>query len=137
MKRLIQILTAIALLLVVTVLVLTSLGSHPLHGKILMAHMFASGAMAFALPIFAITWLWRVFDIMKKETLVRVGYWLLLLTGFATTATMFLSMLPIAGTDHLKQLITIHALAGYAMVAAALLFVIGWLCACRNSTATN
>lgn len=138
MKRLILILAAIALLIIVAALTLTSLGSHPLHGTILMAHMFASGAIAVVLPVFAITWLWRIFGTAKRERWIRVGYWLILVSGFTTTAAMFLSMLPIVGTDHLEQLIAIHAYAGYAMVAAAILLVIAWICAsCKNPPANN
>lgn len=127
MKRIALILLASAMLVIITALLLTSLGSHPLHGNILMMHMFASGALVLVLPIFVVAWLWRIYDRTERGVLMRVGYWLLLLTGFAATGTMFLSMLPIAGTESLTRLIVIHGYAGFAMVAAALPFTFGWL----------
>lgn len=127
MKRIILMLVAVALLSTVTALLLTSVGSHPLSGNLLMTHMFASGAMVFVLPLFAVTWLWRMYDLTQRSGWMRLGYWLLLLTGFVATGTMFLSMLPIAGTDFLTRLIVIHGYAGFAMVASALLFTIGWI----------
>lgn len=133
MRHIVQILLAIAMLAIVTALLVTSVGSHSLHGSQLMAHMFASGVLVVVLPLFAIAWLWQMYGTVKGGTLLRVGYWTVLLTGFATTGTMFLSMLPIAGTQHLTQLILIHGYAGFAMVAAAVLFAIGWLLTRRAS----
>lgn len=133
MKRITLTLLAVALLLIVIALLLTSVGAHPLSGNMLMTHMFASGAMVIVLPLFAVTWLWRIYDAAQRGTLMRVGYWSLLLTGFVATGTMFLSMLPIAGTQWLTRLIVIHGYAGFAMVAAALLFTIGWLMTKKTS----
>lgn len=135
MKKIIRILVAIALLVTVAALLVTSIGTHPLHSSMLMAHMFASGAFVFVLPLFAIAWLWRMVDTANRGGWVRAGYWLLLVTGFVTTGTMFLSMLPIASTDHLKKLISIHGYAGFAMVAAAVVFAIGWICTNRRPAA--
>ncbi|TWT67513.1 hypothetical protein [Allorhodopirellula solitaria] len=134
MKRVIRILLGWALLVLVAALLVTSLGPHPLHGNTLMAHMLASGAFVAVLPLFAIAWLWPMSDPAKRVVLTRVGYWTLLLTGFLTTVTMFLSMLPMAGTETLHELIGLHGSAGYAMAAAAVIFSLGWLYAIKRGT---
>ncbi|TWU19442.1 hypothetical protein [Allorhodopirellula heiligendammensis] len=132
MKRIFRILVAVALLTVIMALLVTSVGRHPLHGARLMSHMFASGVLVVILPLFAIVWLSPMFDATKRGVSLRIGYWAVLLTGFLTTVTMFLSMLPIAGTDQLQQLILIHGYAGLAMVAAGVLFALGWLLSSRT-----
>ncbi len=124
---------AIAVCGIVAVLLATSLGGGPLHGKTLMVHMMVSGAMVFALPLFAVVWLPRMLDFESRIPILRAGFWALICTGFVTIVTMFVSMLPIAGTDDLHRLISVHGYAGFVSVGAAALFVVGWVFSCKKS----
>ena len=133
MIRLVRSVLAIALCGIVAVLLATSLGGGPLHGNTLMLHMMVSGAMVFALPLFAVVWLPRMLDFEFRGATLRSGFWLLVACGFVTIATMFVSMLPLAGTDDLHRLISIHGYAGFVSVAAAALFVVGWILSCKKS----
>lgn len=117
-----------ALLVIVAILTITSLpvlaGGH-LGGKWLLAHMMASGAMVFALPAFGIAGLIRMLKKTQVPAPRKIGYWCLLVTGFFTIATVFFCMLPIPSTDQMHGLIFWHGLAGFAMAAAAVVFLIG------------
>jgi heme/copper-type cytochrome/quinol oxidase subunit 1 len=133
MIRLVRIAVAIALCGIIAVLLASSLGGGPLHGNTLMFHMMVSGAMVFSLPVFALVWLPQMLDFEYRGLVLRAGFWLLLATGFVTIATMFVSMLPIAGTDDLHQLISIHGYAGFVCVAATALFAVGWIFSYKKS----
>ncbi len=133
MSRLAQIGTAVSVLAVVIALFLTSIPAVPLHGNRLLLHMMLSGALVVLLPIFAVSWLAFVVNDPKSNLKVRIGYWGMVVLGFVTIATMFLSMLPIAGTDDLHTLIKMHGYAGLAMVVAAVGFAFGWVRSRKNA----
>ena len=102
------------------------LGDH-LSGKLLFAHMMASGGLVFALPVLGLWWIFRCNNPAASTRTQRLGYWLMLLTGLLTIVSMFLCMLPIPSTEQMEQLITLHGYAGLAMVPALVVLVIGFL----------
>lgn len=134
MIRFAQSTLAVALLVIVTILLATAWGGGPLHGNTLMLHMMVSGAMVFALPLFAIVWLPRILDYKHRAWVLRAGFWGVVASGFITIATMFVSMLPLAATGDLKRLISLHGYAGFVSVAAAVLFAVGWILSRKNSS---
>jgi flagellar biogenesis protein FliO len=88
-------------------------------------HMYASGALVFVLPLFALYWLFRCLNSAASGGVQRLGFWLLIITGTLTIATVFVCMLPVPSTEQMEQLIELHGYAGFAMVPALLLVVIG------------
>ena len=96
-----------AITLFVTILAATSapvlFGGH-LGGLRLLLHMMASGALVFALPLFALYWLGRSISRSNSGGLQRLGFWTLLLAGVLTIASMFACMLPIPSTEQMHQL---------------------------------
>ena len=135
MKRWFDRLSLLALTVIIVVVALTSLpalfGGH-LAGTILLLHMMASGALVVGLPIYALLYVWRNISRFKSAALERLGFWLLVLTGVLTIASIFLCMLPIPSTDELEQLIQFHGYAGFAMVPA--LAILLWGAARMKST---
>ncbi len=122
------------LILAVLVLVLVLLGSTVpwmisghLQGSTLLLHMFASGALVIVLPLLTISYMWQNISRFKSGGLQRLGFWLLVMTGLTTIATVFICMFPIASTPQMHQLMRIHGYAGFAMVPALALLVVGAL----------
>ena len=117
-----------AITLIVTVLALTALpvlaGGH-LEGNTLLMHMMASGMLVVALPLFALIYLGRSISKHKSGGLQRLGYWSLVLAGLFAIATMFFCMLPLPSTGQMRLLIEWHGYAGFAMVPALLLLLVG------------
>jgi hypothetical protein len=119
-------LTAItAIVVALTVTALPALASGPLGGTMLLLHMMASGALVITLPLFALYYLGRSLSRFKSGGLQRVGFWLLVTTGLLTILTVFLCMLPVPATDQMHQLIVLHRYAGFAMVPAVALLLVG------------
>ena len=118
----------ISLVAIILVLAGTALpvlfGGH-LQGNTLLIHMVASGAFVFALPISALIWMWRNLSRQTSGGLQRLGFWALIVSGLLTILTVFTCMLPIASTEQMQELIEIHGYAGFAMVPALLLLVVG------------
>ncbi|TWT78980.1 hypothetical protein CA13_03770 [Planctomycetes bacterium CA13] len=116
----------------VAVLTLTALpvlwGSH-LMGNTLLVHMMASGVLVFVLPALAVLWLMRTFCIGEAvgsaSQLENIGFWATVVTGLLAIVTVFVCMLPVASTESMHLLVSIHAYAGFAMVPAVLLFIFG------------
>ena len=94
-------------------------------GVRLLFHMYASGALVFVLPLFALYWLFRCLNPAASGGMQRLGFWLLVISGTLTIATVFVCMLPVPSTEQMEQLIKLHGYAGFAMVPALLLVVIG------------
>lgn len=116
-------LVLIVLVAVLTATAATSWGGHAMGGITLLIHMAASGAMVFALPVYAIIGLSQ----RHPQTLAsNIGFWSLVAFGLLTIATVFLCMLPIASTDQMHQLVSWHGWAGYAMTIAAVILLLGW-----------
>ena len=118
----------LALVLVVAVLTVTSLpslGGETLGGQMLLAHMMASGVLVMGLPVFALFFL-RYF-VAKRATsgFQNLGYLATLATGLVTIVTVFLCMMPIPSTHQMHSLMSIHAWAGFAMIPAIVLLLIG------------
>ncbi len=127
MSKLIRITSGVLVLVVVLALLLTSIPGGPLHGQWLLVHMMASGALVMLLPAFAISWLAPAIRGVALGRGMVIAYWGLVVGGFITIATMFISMLPLAGTDTLHSLIVVHGYAGFAMAIAAIAFALGWV----------
>jgi membrane protease YdiL (CAAX protease family) len=130
---LIAVLVLVALL---TATALPSLSGEHLGGNTLLLHMMASGALVFALPLFALAWLRQSLDHERSTPPLRWGFWLVLVTGMITIATVFACMLPIPSTDQMHELVRWHGYAGFAMVPAALLLAWGAVQA-RRITSTR
>jgi hypothetical protein len=94
-------------------------------GVPLLLHTMAGGALVFALPLFALVYLPRSISRLKSSGIERFGFWSLIVTGLLTILTVFLCMLPIPGTEQMQTLIEIHTYAGFAMVPAVALVVVG------------
>ena len=119
-------LAAICLIVVVlTVTALPSIQGETLGGIILMLHMMASGALVFALPVYAMLYVWRHLDRSAATATQRLGFWCVLVTGLIATATMFACMMPIASTETMHHLVQWHGYAGFAMVPAVVLLLWG------------
>ena len=99
-------------------------GGH-LQGSLLLLHMMASGVLVVTLPLFALSYVWPNISSFKSGALQRLGFWLLILTGLTTIATVFLCMLPIPSSDEMRALIRVHSYAGFAMVPALALLLWG------------
>ena len=118
----------VALFLIVALLTATavpSLKGEPLGGTTLLLHMMASGALVFALPLYAMFYVWRHLNLSAATGIQRLGFWLVLVSGMITTATVFACMMPIASTETMHQLIAWHGYAGFAMVPAFAVLVLG------------
>ncbi len=120
---------AIAVLtVIVTILAVTAwptlFGGH-LEGNALLLHMMASGALVGLFPLFSLYYVGRSISRYKSGSIERFGFWTLLVAGLVTIASVFLCMLPIASTDQMHELIKIHGYAGFAMVPALVLLIIG------------
>ena len=114
----------------ITVLTVTGLpavsGSH-LQGSSLRLHMLASGVFVVGLPVLAIGFLVQRIAQGSSSAVQQIGFWSLVVGGLVTMVTMFLCMIPVAPTDQMRQLITIHGYAGFATVPAVLLLIAGTL----------
>ncbi|NNE00139.1 MAG: hypothetical protein HKN47_22700 [Pirellulaceae bacterium] len=110
-----------ALVVVLAVLTATALpvlfGGH-LGGMWLLAHMIASGALVFGLPVVALIWMWPNLSSHTSGAIQRLGFWSLITTGLLTIATVGACMLPFPSTETMHQLIQWHGYAGFAMVPA-------------------
>ncbi|MGB7323367.1 MAG: hypothetical protein WBD31_00745 [Rubripirellula sp.] len=111
----------IAIVVATIVLVVTALptlvGGH-LADTRLLTHMMASGVVVTLLPVYAIARLMPSSRGLLDSPVQRAALRCLLLSGLLTIATMFLCMLPIASTDTMKTLISLHGWAGYALAIA-------------------
>jgi hypothetical protein len=114
-----------AIVAALTATALPVLGGGHLEGTMLLLHMMGSGAMVIALPLFALYYLPRSINRFKSGSLQRIGFWSLIAAGLVTTATMFACMLPLPSTDQMHQLIQLHRYAGFAMVPAVALLMVG------------
>ncbi len=92
-------------------------------GYPLLAHIAAAGGFVFLLLAFALLYLPRGRSRHEgtehRWWLARLSAWVLVTAGVVTAATMFVSMLPILGTDGLHEAVEIHRWAGLAVVVAA------------------
>lgn len=126
MIKLIDQILLIGIAAVTAILTLTAIpvlfGGH-LEGLPLLVHMMASGALVIGLPLLA---LWQVGNSISQHrsgAMQRWGFWLLMLTGVITIASIFACMLPVPPTEQMHALLDVHGYAGFAMVPAlALLF---------------
>lgn len=117
-----------ALVIVVVALTLTSLpswGGATLDGQALLAHMMASGFLVFGLPIFAIAFL-RYFSGQHRTSAIQhVGYLATVAAGLVTIVTVFLCMLPIPSTHEMHSLMSLHGWAGFVMIPAIVVLLLG------------
>ncbi len=94
-------------------------------GSMLLAHMVASAGLVFAMPIFAVFWLFRCVDRHASDGLERLGFWLMIVSGLLTIATVFACMLPFPSTELMEKLVKLHGYAGFAMVPALVVLLVG------------
>lgn len=117
-----------ALLVVVAALAVTSVPSlrgQTLGGGVLLAHMMASGVLVIGLPVFALAFL-RYFSPQRPTSGVQhLGYLATVATGLMTIVTVFLCMLPIPSTHQMHELMSIHGWAGFAMIPAIAVLLVG------------
>lgn len=118
------------LILVVAVLTATaipSLAGEHLHGNRLLVHMMASGGLVIGLPILSLVLLGRMLSPGPDTSLgFRLGWLASVATGLVTMASVFACMLPIASTETMHQLVSVHGYAGFAMVPATVLLAAGF-----------
>jgi len=128
MKRWIDRLLLTAVILLIAVLAVSTLpwmvGGH-FAGPWLLLHMTASGALVIILPLLALSLLWQNISRVHSGSMERLGYWLLIVSGLITIATIFLCMLPLPSTEQMHVLVLLHSYAGFAMVPASLLLAFG------------
>lgn len=115
----------VAIIFVLTATAFPVLAGGHLGGLMLLLHMMASGALVIVLPLFSLYFLSRSISRLKSGGLQRLGFWSLLVAGLVTIATVFLCMLPVPSTETMHQLIAVHSYAGFAMVPAVAVFVLG------------
>jgi cytochrome bd-type quinol oxidase subunit 2 len=113
----------IAVIGVLTVTALPSLRGGDLHGRWLLVHMMASGALVFLLPVFGFLGLARLVRTKAWTRIRAAAFWLALLCGFLTIGTMFVGMMPIASTEQMHSLITGHGIIGYGLSVSIVLFL--------------
>lgn len=117
-----------ALVIVVAILAATSMsaiGGNTLGGQTLLAHMMASGVLVIGLPIFALFFLRYFSGRDRISVLQSLGYFVTVGMGLVTIATVFLCMLPIPSTHQMHSLMSIHGWAGFAMIPAIAVMLIG------------
>jgi len=114
-----------AIIAVLTLTALPVLQEGHLGGALLLLHMMASGALVIVLPLFALIYIGRSISRFNSGGLQRLGFWSLVVTGLLTIATVFACMLPVPSTDQMHQLIQLHRYAGFAMVPAVALLLVG------------
>lgn len=123
MIQLIERLTLLALMIGIAVLVGTSLptwwGEH-LLGNRLLIHMMGSGVVVVTLPLYGFLRWSRWLAGKERKHGEPTAFWLMMVTGFFTIATMFASMLPLPSTDMLRTLSELHGWVGYALALAAI-----------------
>lgn len=115
-----------------------------MHGWFLFAHLFGAGAFVVFLMLIAIMWAvpsklcGSACTTMKHDPatavtvdddapqagrfhcLTKLAFWLILLSGTITAGTMLISMLPVLGTQALKQMMDVHRYAGLVLVVATI-----------------
>ena len=117
-----------ALILVVVALTVTSLpslGGQALLGQALLAHMMASGFLVIGLPIFAIAFLRHFSARQPTSGLQNWGVLATIATGWLAIVTVFLCMLPIPSTHQMHVLMSAHGWAGFAMIPAIIVLLLG------------
>jgi hypothetical protein len=132
----------VALLGCVGVLAWTSfsalLAGSELRGWPLMIHMVGAGGFVVVLPLGAVTWAdaSRVLAPRRQPRrfgrLTSAAFWLLLVSGAISTLSMLASMLPLFGTESLRQLVVVHRYSGIVVVMVVLLHVYGLLIGMRR-----
>lgn len=106
----------LGLLAGVLILGLTAFGTvlteGAMHGYPLMIHTAAGGAVTVALVLFGCLWAGP-----RRATgaSIRATFWLVILLGFGTAASMLASMFPLYGTETLERLLDVHRWCGLAL----------------------
>lgn len=122
----------LAFIISVGVLAVTSLGTilrfGHMSGYALLTHLTAAGAFVFLLIAIALFYLPRPEENELEDPLADQRWWLgrwsswgLVLSSLLAAGVMFLSMLPILGTDGLVQAIDVHRYASLTVVVMAIL----------------
>ncbi|WP_182867503.1 hypothetical protein [Stieleria mannarensis] len=119
----------VALVMVVAVLVFTSwpaaMDEQTLDGQALLAHMMASGVLVMGLPVFALFFL-RYLPAKRTTSWLQIlGYLATVAAGLVAIATVFLCMLPVPSTHQMHSLMSIHGWAGFMMIPAIVVLLIG------------
>lgn len=121
---------------VVVVLAVSSFGAILTEGHMLgyalLAHMAAAGAFVFLLLAIAYFYLPRGSDIPSDNRwwVARWSAWGLVVAGIVTAGTMFLSMLPVLGSEDMLAAIAVHRFSGL-IVVVCMVFHFFALCCVR------
>ncbi len=104
-----------------------------MSGYALLAHIGSAGGFVFLLLAFTYLYLPRGSGAASTDTehrwwLSRMSAWVMVLAGILTAGTMFLSMLPILGTDGLHQAAEVHRWAGLVVVVSAAFHLLALFC---------
>ncbi|HBE71261.1 MAG TPA: hypothetical protein DDW52_24200 [Planctomycetaceae bacterium] len=122
--------------IVVLVLAVSSFGAIVTEGHMLgyalLAHMAGAGAFVFLLLAIAYFYLPRGTDIPSDNRwwVARWSAWGLVVAGIVTAGTMFLSMLPVLGTQDMLAAIAVHRFSGL-LVVVCMVFHFFALCCVR------
>lgn len=109
------------LLIAVAVSVITSLPTWwdgHLGGYALLAHMTASGVIVIALPLYAVLRWTDWFTTIPQRAGEPIAFWIIVVFGFLTIASMFACMTPITSTSTMRELIDLHGWLGSVMAIA-------------------
>ena len=113
-------LVRLGLLACVLTLGLTAFGTvlteGAMHGYPLMIHTAAGGAVTVVLVLFGFLWAGRR---RASGGSIRGTFWLVILLGFVSAATMLASMFPLYGTATLELLLDVHRWSGLALFVVA------------------
>jgi len=104
-----------------------------MHGWNLWIHLGAAGAFTVSLALIAITWAGAAistFEAISKpagevperfSVLTAGSFWLAIISGTISLATMLASMVPLLGTSQIELMIEIHRYSGLVLAAAVVL----------------
>ena len=126
-------------LVTIVVLAVSSFGAiirmGHMSGYALLAHIAAAGAFVFLLLPISALYLPRGLGPDSPSTtsderwwLARWSAWTLIVSGLTAAGTMFLSMLPVLGTESLLLVAEIHRYAGLLVVIAAIFHLYALIC---------
>ncbi|SMP53632.1 hypothetical protein SAMN06265222_104136 [Neorhodopirellula lusitana] len=124
MRNYLQLGCFLTLMIAVVVSVVTSLptwfGGH-LGGYRLIVHMMASGVVVILLPMYTVL---RWGESLRNQigtSLEPIAFWTMVVFGFLTIGSMFICMLPIAGTGTQREMIDLHGWLGAVLAIAVVL----------------
>lgn len=120
--RILVFVAALSLAVLTATVVPWMTGDH-LEGPTLLLHMAASGGLVVSLPLLAVSLVWRHLRGGSTGAIQRLAFWVLMIAGTLTIASVFLCMLPLPSTQQMHALMRVHSYTGFAMLPAMLLWI--------------